>query len=118
MRHRQQRSSGSKVFSSSYSPRESNSTDDDYFEPGEDDDDPEHEPPERLVPMSWVVWGLGVSAVLGILLVWLVFGADGIHPWATAVGLILASLLSLIGVRALGETDLNPVSRLERSNLD
>jgi uncharacterized oligopeptide transporter (OPT) family protein len=47
---------------------------------------------------------------LGIFLVWWIFGADGISPWATAVGLVLASILSLLGVRALGETDLNPVS--------
>ncbi|ORX39095.1 OPT oligopeptide transporter protein-domain-containing protein [Kockovaella imperatae] len=85
-------------------------TRDDYFDPVPEEDDPEHEPPERLVPGSWVWWGLGGSGILGVVLVWMVFGADGIHPWATAVGLILASILSLIGVRALGETDLNPVS--------
>jgi len=110
IRHCRQRSPGSKVFHSSLSPREANVTEDDYFEPAEDDDDPENEPPERLVPTPWVWWGLGGSGVLGVILVWIVFGADGIHPWATAVGLVLASVLSLIGVRALGETDLNPVS--------
>lgn len=68
------------------------------------------EPPHRLVPDSWVVIGLGCSAFLGIILVWLIFGANGISPWATAVALVLASILSLLGVRALGETDLNPVS--------
>lgn len=70
----------------------------------------ELEPPSRLVPTSWVLSGLAASAVLGVGLVWKIFGADGIHPWATAVGLVLASILSLLGVRALGETDLNPVS--------
>jgi len=110
-RHHQQRSSGPKVFTST-SPRNSNLTDDDYYEPQSDDEDPEHEPPERLVPTSWIHIGLGVSAVLCIVLVWYVFGVDGIHPWATAVGLVLASVLSLIGVRALGETDINPVRRL------
>jgi hypothetical protein len=108
MRHHRQRSSGPKVFQSN-SPRASNTTDDDYYEPPTDDEDPEHEPPERLVPSSWVKIGLVVSGVLGIGLVWLVFGVDGIHPWATAIGLVLASILSLIGVRALGETDINPV---------
>jgi len=107
-RHHQQRSSGPKVFTSN-SPRNSNLTDDDYYEPTDEDEDPEHEPAERLVPMPWIQLGLGVSAVLCIVLVWLVFGVDGIHPWATAVGLVLASVLSLIGVRALGETDINPV---------
>ena len=107
-RHHQQRSSGPKVFTST-SPRNSNLTNDDYYEPTNEDEDPEHEPAERLVPMSWIRVGLGISAILCIVLVWLVFGVDGIHPWATAVGLVLASVLSLIGVRALGETDINPV---------
>jgi len=112
LRHHQQRSSGSKVFQPTLSPRDSNLNGDDYYDPApDDDDDPEHEPPERLVPMTWVWWGLAGSGVLGVVLVWVVFGSDGIHPWATAVGLVLASVLSLIGVRALGETDLNPVSR-------
>lgn len=73
-------------------------------------EEPEHEPPERLVPSSWYITGLAVSSVLGVLLVWIVFGSDGIHPWATAIGLVLASVLSLVGVRALGQTDINPVS--------
>ena len=107
-----QRSSGPKIFQRTESPRQSRETQDDYFSPEaeDEDEDPEHEPPHRLVPLSWVRWGLGASAVLGVGLVWYVFGSDGIHPWATAAGLVLASVLSLIGVRALGETDLNPVS--------
>jgi hypothetical protein len=111
LRHHQQRSAGPKVFTST-SPRNSNLTDDDYYEPTNEDEDPEHEPAERLVPMFWIRVGLVVSAVLCIVLVWMVFGVDGIHPWATAVGLVLASVLSLIGVRALGETDINPVCPL------
>ncbi|EIW67040.1 hypothetical protein TREMEDRAFT_64906 [Tremella mesenterica DSM 1558] len=108
IRHYKQRQTGPKVFQSS-SP--GNSMDGDYFEPlSDEDDDPEIEPPERLVPFSWIKWGLGGSGLLGVGLVWYVFGSDGIRPWATAIGLVLASVLSLIGVRALGETDLNPVS--------
>jgi hypothetical protein len=111
LRHHKQRSSGPKVFQAERSPRTSNITEDDYYEPrlAADDEDPEHEPPERLVPTSWVQAGLLGSGVLGVVLVWMVFGTEGIHPWATAVGLVLASVLSLIGVRALGETDINPV---------
>jgi len=115
LQHRRQSSSGTKVFHSSFSPRESNETEDDFFDPEDEDDDQEHEPPERLVPTSWVLWGLGLSGILGVVLVWIVFGVDGIHPWATAVGLVLASVLSLIGVRALGETDLNPVSNFAQA---
>ncbi|WRT69026.1 uncharacterized protein IL334_006009 [Kwoniella shivajii] len=112
IRHYRQRSTGPRIFQPSSSPRSSNVTDDDYYDPLDEneDDDPEVEPPERLVPMSWIKVGLVSSSILGVGLVWAVFGKDGIHPWATALGLVLASMLSLIGVRALGETDLNPVS--------
>lgn len=96
----------------------------------DDGDEQDPEPPERLVPMQWVLWGLGFSIVMGILLVWVVFGHEGIKPWATSIGFLLGGVLSLLGynsmllhsntyhtdtnssVRALGETDLNPVSGL------
>ncbi|KDQ59193.1 hypothetical protein JAAARDRAFT_33922 [Jaapia argillacea MUCL 33604] len=77
-----------------------------------DKEDNEVETEDRLVPNSWVLWGLGVSVVLGVALVWLVFGNEGIKPWATVIGFVLGGLLSILGVRALGETDLNPVSGL------
>lgn len=67
---------------------------------------------DRLVPRRWVVCGLLMSVVLGTMLVWVVFGAEGIMPWATIIGFLMGGLLSLLGVRALGETDLNPVSGL------
>ena len=111
IRRRRRRSSGLKDFRQNFIPRETNVEENNYFDSPEDDEDPEHEPPDRLVPTRWVWWGLGLSAILCVVLVWFLFGADGIHPWATAVGLVLASVLSLIGVRALGETDLNPVSK-------
>ncbi|KAI0725705.1 oligopeptide transporter [Fomitopsis betulina] len=77
-----------------------------------DEDDNEVEPLERLVPMRWVAWGLGGSVVFGTILVWAVFGGEGIKPWATVIGFVMGGLLSILGVRALGETDLNPVSGL------
>ncbi|KAJ7019917.1 OPT oligopeptide transporter protein-domain-containing protein [Mycena alexandri] len=67
---------------------------------------------DRLVPNTWVLWGLLGSVIIGTLLVWVVFGNDGIKPWATLLGFGLGGLLSVLGVRALGETDLNPVSGL------
>ncbi|PWN53729.1 OPT superfamily oligopeptide transporter [Violaceomyces palustris] len=70
----------------------------------------EHEPPHRLTPLSWVTWGLVSSTILAIALIWAAFGTNGIHPWATLVGIVLASVFAILGVRALGETDLNPVS--------
>ncbi|OBZ72592.1 hypothetical protein A0H81_07437 [Grifola frondosa] len=75
-------------------------------------DGKEVETEDRLVPMRWVFWGLGGSVVLGTVLVWLVFGDKGIKPWATLIGFMMGGLLSVLGVRALGETDLNPVSGL------
>ncbi|KAH9916497.1 OPT oligopeptide transporter protein-domain-containing protein [Amylocystis lapponica] len=75
-------------------------------------EDKEMETEDRLVPTKWVVWGLGASVVMGTTLVWLVFGDEGIKPWATLIGYVMGGLLSVLGVRALGETDLNPVSGL------
>ncbi|KIM29771.1 hypothetical protein M408DRAFT_22638 [Serendipita vermifera MAFF 305830] len=72
----------------------------------------EVEPPSRLVPTKWVVWGLCFSIVSGTLIVWFVFGSEGIKPWATILAFALGGGMSLLGVRALGETDLNPVSGL------
>ncbi|PPQ70300.1 hypothetical protein CVT26_014585 [Gymnopilus dilepis] len=72
----------------------------------------ETETEDRLVPNKWVLVGLLSSVVIGTVLVWLVFGHEGIKPWATLLGFILGGMLSIIGVRALGETDLNPVSGL------
>ncbi|KAH7919509.1 OPT superfamily oligopeptide transporter [Leucogyrophana mollusca] len=75
-------------------------------------EDHEVETEDRLVPMRWVINGLIGSIALGTLLVWLVFGDEGIKPWATLIGFVMGGLLSILGVRALGETDLNPVSGL------
>jgi hypothetical protein len=89
----------------------------------------EIETEDRLVPMTWVLAGVTTSVLIGTILVWIVFGRDGIKPWATVLGFILGGMLSIIGyvysmcpspvhphfcfrVRALGETDLNPVSGL------
>lgn len=62
-----------------------------------DEDDNEVEPPERLVPMHWVAWGLGGSVVFGTVLVWAVFGDEGIKPWATVIGFVMGGLLSVLG---------------------
>ena len=59
--------------------------------------DHEDETPDRLVPMSWVLVGLSFSIVVGTVLVWLVFGHEGIKPWATVIGFFLGGLLSVIG---------------------
>lgn len=95
--------------------------------------DEDEEPPSRLVPTNWVFVGGLVSVIAGAILVSVVFG-EATKPWATVLGFILAALLSLFGyveihasyavepspvscsVRALGETDLNPVSSLGKAS--
>ncbi|KAJ1984279.1 OPT super [Dimargaris verticillata] len=63
--------------------------------------------PRYLVP-NWVVYGgLLVSSILCVVAMTILFG---IPVYATILGVVLACLLSILGVRALGETDLNPVS--------
>ncbi|RDX44005.1 oligopeptide transporter [Lentinus brumalis] len=57
----------------------------------------EVESDDRLVPTAWVLWGLAGSIVLGTVLVWAVFGDEGIKPWATLVGFIMGGLLSVLG---------------------
>lgn len=75
-------------------------------------DDSEVETPERLVPLRWVYWGSGISVALGSIILWTIFGNEGIKPWASLLGYVIGGLLSVFAVRALGETDLNPVSGL------
>jgi hypothetical protein len=75
---------------------------------GEDISEPDA-PPEHLVS-NWVV-SLGFIASI-------VFCIVGVHVafynmiplWSTIVAILFSLVLSLMGVRALGETDLNPVS--------
>ncbi|KAG8978051.1 hypothetical protein FRC05_011166 [Tulasnella sp. 425] len=76
------------------------------------DEDEETETEERLVPTSWVLGGMAATIVLGTIIVWKIFGSSGIKPWATILAFLIGSVLGLLGVRALGETDLNPVSGL------
>ncbi|KAH7106261.1 OPT superfamily oligopeptide transporter [Auriculariales sp. MPI-PUGE-AT-0066] len=80
------------------------------------DEESDDEPPSRLVPTSWVLAGVAGSIALGTVLVWALFGSQGIKTWATAIGFLLGCLLSILGVRALGETDLNPVSGLGKAS--
>jgi uncharacterized oligopeptide transporter (OPT) family protein len=60
----------------------------------EDDEDEEVESEDRLVPTRWVLWGLAGSVVVGVVLIWWVFGEQ---PWATFIGFIAGSLLSVLG---------------------
>jgi hypothetical protein len=60
-------------------------------------DDEETETEDRLVPSKVTIWGIAGSVVIGTFFVWLVFGADGIKPWATVIGFGLGAIMSLLG---------------------
>lgn len=60
-------------------------------------DDNEVETEDRLVSNKTVIWGLSISVVLGTIIVWGVFGAEGIKPWATIIGFIMGGVLSILG---------------------
>ncbi|KAG8840418.1 hypothetical protein FRB91_006114 [Serendipita sp. 411] len=59
--------------------------------------DGEVESSSRLIPRKWVLTGLGGSVACGTMIVYLLFGYEGIKPWATLVGFALGAVLSLLG---------------------
>ncbi|KAK4055903.1 OPT super [Microbotryomycetes sp. JL221] len=67
---------------------------------------------EEEADRSIVIGGVVLSSIACVLLVAIVFGQEGIKWWATVAALLLACVFSILGVRALGETDLNPVSAI------
>ncbi|KAF3006870.1 hypothetical protein E8E13_010895 [Curvularia kusanoi] len=70
-------------------------------------------PPEHLVSNRTTLIGLVGSLILCIVAVHTTF--PGLIPFRlTLLSLLLALLLSIMGVRALGETDLNPVSGISK----
>ncbi|KAG0295719.1 hypothetical protein BGZ98_001263 [Dissophora globulifera] len=70
----------------------------------------EDAPIDQLVPLKVWVCGLILSSFLCLVLIWVVFKDQHMPVYATVLALTLGSLLSVLGVRALGSTDLNPVS--------
>ncbi|KAJ2717216.1 OPT super [Coemansia spiralis] len=78
-------------------------------EPADDDDDDlDDEVDARFLVPGWVTWGgLAVSTAACMGIVRALFGIP-VYDTLLAVGLALP--LAVLGVRALGETDLNPVS--------
>ncbi|KAJ1933918.1 OPT super, partial [Linderina macrospora] len=72
-----------------------------------DDEESEDVDPRYLVP-GWVIWGgLLASTLLCMGIVKAIFN---IPMYDTLIAVLLALPLAVLGVRALGETDLNPVS--------
>ncbi|KAI0397124.1 OPT oligopeptide transporter protein-domain-containing protein [Xylariaceae sp. FL0594] len=70
-------------------------------------------PPEQLVGSRTVSIGLVVSVVFCIASIHITFG-DLVPLYGTIIAVFMAMLLSIMGVRALGETDLNPVSGISK----
>lgn len=70
-------------------------------------------PPEHLISNKTTIIGFIISIVVCIIAVHISF--PGFIPLSlTILALVLALLLSIMGVRALGETDLNPVSGISK----
>lgn len=82
----------------------------DAFSEEDEDEEEEDAPIDQLVPLKMWVCGLLLSSALCLLLIWVVFRHDNMPVYATLLAVVLGCLLSVLGVRALGSTDLNPVS--------
>lgn len=74
---------------------------------------PEDAPEDQLVGSRVISIGLTASVLLCIATIRVVFG-DLIPLYATVLAVAVALVLSVMGVRALGETDLNPVSGISK----
>ncbi|CAN8103277.1 unnamed protein product [Discula destructiva] len=76
-------------------------------------DEHDDAPADQLISTRIVVLGLLLSVAFCVLCTHLVFGAL-IPVYATLAAVLMALVLSIMGVRALGETDLNPVSGISK----
>ncbi|KAJ5351306.1 hypothetical protein N7452_000280 [Penicillium brevicompactum] len=70
-------------------------------------------PPSQLISTRTVVILLPLTLLLNVVCMHIVFG-DIISPFLSTLATLLAVVLSIMGVRALGETDLNPVSGISK----
>ncbi|KAI1780447.1 OPT superfamily oligopeptide transporter [Hypoxylon cercidicola] len=75
--------------------------------------DQDDAPPEQQVGNKTVSIGLVVSVLVCIASVHITFG-NLVPLYATIIAVMMAMVLSIMGVRALGETDLNPVSGISK----
>ncbi|KAL7624319.1 OPT superfamily [Parahypoxylon ruwenzoriense] len=75
--------------------------------------DDEDAPPEQSVGRKTVSIGLVISVLFCIASIHITFG-NLVPLYATVIAVLMAMILSIMGVRALGETDLNPVSGISK----
>ncbi len=61
---------------------------------------------KERIPNAWWIGGLAAGTVLATVIGNLVFG---IEWWMTVVAVALSSILAIVAVRSVGETDINPV---------
>ncbi|KAK3343971.1 OPT oligopeptide transporter [Lasiosphaeria hispida] len=78
-----------------------------------DEKDEGDAPPDQLISDRVVAVGLALSIVFCIFCIHVVFG-NLVPLYATITAVFMALILSIMGVRALGETDLNPVSGISK----
>lgn len=71
-------------------------------------------PINQQVSKSVTIAGLILSTVSCIALIRAVFGPDVLPAGMTLLAVVVAMFLSILGVRALGETDLNPVTGISK----
>lgn len=75
-------------------------------------DEATDEPVSRLPQKAVIVGGIIASSTLAVFSFWFLFGVEGIEPYTTVIAIVVAFALSVLAVRALGSTDLNPVAAL------
>ncbi|KAJ5228008.1 hypothetical protein N7489_008716 [Penicillium chrysogenum] len=78
-----------------------------------EEEEEEDAPPSQLISTRTVVILLPLTLLLNVVCMHFVFG-EIISPFLSTLATLLAVLLSIMGVRALGETDLNPVSGISK----
>lgn len=79
----------------------------------ESDNDDDDAPVSQLISARTVIILLPLTLVLNVICMHIAFG-NIITPFLSSLATLLALLLSVMGVRALGETDLNPVSGISK----
>lgn len=77
------------------------------------EEEDEDAPPSQLISTRTVIILLPLTLILNVICMHYVFG-DIMSPLLSSLATLLAVLLSVMGVRALGETDLNPVSGISK----
>ncbi|TQV91347.1 oligonucleotide transporter [Cordyceps javanica] len=95
-------------------PDDDDSTDDEGdVSEQQSEQDEEDAPDDQRISNRTVAIGLLLSIALCIITIHTVFGAL-VPLYATVIAVFMALVLSIMGVRALGETDLNPVSGISK----